>query len=57
MILTGPVAAPPHDFALVTGEGDPFLPHLTSHLALAERADIAVAFVIPESLKRRLQVP
>lgn len=35
---------------LVTGGGDPLLPHLKRHLASAHSVDVAVAFVLPSGL-------
>jgi superfamily II DNA or RNA helicase/diadenosine tetraphosphate (Ap4A) HIT family hydrolase len=36
----------PHQRALIAGGDDPLLPHLLAHLDRAERADIAVAFIL-----------
>lgn len=36
----------PHQRALIAGGNDPLLPHLLAHLDRAQRADIAVAFVL-----------
>jgi superfamily II DNA or RNA helicase len=41
---------PPHLQALVRGGDDPLLPHLRSHLDVAERVDLAVAFILERGL-------
>ena len=38
--------SPPHADPLICGETDPTLPHLLTHLDSAERADLAVSFVL-----------
>jgi superfamily II DNA or RNA helicase/HKD family nuclease len=45
----------PHHRALVRGGGDPLLPHLLAELDRAERADIAVAFVLRSGIRRILE--
>lgn len=49
-----PAAGPKVDGGqpLVVGEDDPFLPHLIDCLARAERADIAVGFVLDSGVRR-----
>ena len=41
----------PHHRALIRGWDDPFLPHLLAELDRAERADIAVAFVLKSGIQ------
>ena len=42
----------PHSRALIAGGNDPFLPHLRAHMDVAERVDIAVAFVLESGLNQ-----
>lgn len=45
----------PHHRTLVRGGDDPLLPHLLAELDRAERADIAVAFVLRSGIRRILE--
>jgi superfamily II DNA or RNA helicase len=45
------VIGAPHAEPLITGGGDPLLPHLISHLDAASQVDIAVAFTLPSGVK------
>ncbi len=46
------VSTLPHTESLIRGEDDPLLPHLLTHLDEAERADVAVAFVLESGVNR-----
>lgn len=43
--------ATPHQRAIVTGDDDPFAPHLISHLAHARHADFAIAFALDSGVR------